>query len=188
MIRMQERFRDDGPGGANGDKVVSYLTFHNAPAFRILRAAPELEARLRPSLGGAQRHQLPAKRATRNQIRVIRPIGRIRLIRRIPAHPPLVEPGGGQLLRVSALLNEGLLQRGDLLIQQVVRLMDQADDGIRPHGGILMIQPGSIKRVAPQIGLIRPIGRIRPIWGATRFMLPGWIMRIPPCGRMPSSA
>ena len=80
MIRMQERFRDDGPGGANGDKVVSYLTFHNAPAFRILRAAPELEARLRPSLGGAQRHQWPAKRATRNQIRVIRPIGRIRLI------------------------------------------------------------------------------------------------------------
>lgn len=58
---------------------------------------------------------------------------------------PLGETSCCKLLAVPALFNEGCLQRGNLPVEQEVRLMDQADDSIGPNLGTLMLQPRSIR-------------------------------------------
>ena len=50
--------------------------------------------------------------------------------------PAMSKAGGGELLGVAADLNELSFERADLLVEQVVHLVDEADDGIGDHGGV----------------------------------------------------
>ena len=49
---------------------------------------------------------------------------------------PLREPRRGQLLAIPAFLHKRPLQRRDLPVQQEIRLVDQADESIRPGGRV----------------------------------------------------
>ena len=64
---------------------------------------------------------------------------------------------GGELLGVAAAFDEGLLEGVDLLVEQVVGLVDQADHGIRPHSGFSVFQPRGVERPAFWVGEIRQI-------------------------------
>jgi len=69
----------------------------------------------------AQDHELAASRASWPLICRIRPI------RPSPLLPsPLIQPGGSELFRVAAVVNEIALQRCDLLVEQIVCLVNQA--------------------------------------------------------------
>ena len=50
-----------------------------------------------------------------------------------------------------------------MLIQQIVGLMDEADEGVGADGGIGVVQPGCVERPAFRIGQIGQIRRIRRI-------------------------
>ena len=52
------------------------------------------------------------------------------------------EAGGGELLAVAAALDELLFQGGDLAVEEVVGLVDEADEGVSPDGGIRVVEPG----------------------------------------------
>src|ERR1035437_5469001 len=114
-------------------------------AVRVGGAAPELGARVLPLTGGAERHELPAKRALREIL--IGPISRISPI----SFSSLRDPCGGELLGVAAALDEIPLQGDELLVQQVVRLVDQAKQSVRHHCGVLVLQPSGIMRPAGKI-------------------------------------
>ena len=86
---------------------------------------------VRAGFGGAKHHGLAALGAVRDGIRRIGLIGRIG---RIAAALPLLKPCRGQLFGVAALLDEGLLEGGELLVEEVVGLVDEADDGVGAHG------------------------------------------------------
>ena len=58
------------------------------------------------------------------------------------------EAGGGEYLTVASALNELLLKRGYLAIQQKIRLVDKADEGIGPDGGVRVVQSAGIERIA----------------------------------------
>jgi hypothetical protein len=110
---------------------------------------------VRAGFGGAQRHGLAALGTAGDGIR---PIGRIG---RIAAAAPL-QAGGGELLGVAALLDEGLLEGGELLVEQVVGLVNEADDGVGAHGGVGVLEPAGVEGVqGAALGL--GIRRIRPI-------------------------
>lgn len=70
-------------------------------------------------------------------------IGRLRRIG--PILGALRDPCRCQLLRVAAALDEILLQGDDLLVQQIVRLVDQAQQGVGADGGVFMLQPGGVE-------------------------------------------
>ena len=75
----------------------------------------------------------------------------------------LAKPLGGELFTVAAVLDKCLFQRSNLTVQQVVRLVDQADCRIGADHGIRVIEPSAIKLPALRVGEIRQIGPIRLI-------------------------
>ena len=87
----------------------------------------------------------------------IRPIRLISLIGPISGLLPLAQAFGGELLGVAAVLDEGLLQGGDLPVEQVVRLVDEADKGVGSHRGVGVIEPAGVERVALVVGKIGQI-------------------------------
>ena len=106
--------------------------------------------------GRALAHGYATKRADWGaQVGPIRPIGRIGRISRIRpiVSPPLFPPGGSQAFAAAALMNELLFQAGDLLVQQVIGLMDQAYQSVRDHGVVFVGEP---QRVGGRIRSIRP--------------------------------
>jgi hypothetical protein len=110
-----------------------------------------------PFARSAQGHRLSANRAVRNRFsQLIRPIGRIGPISPILL-PPLLNPRGRQTLAVTAPLDELTFQSGNLPVEQVIGLMNQADDRIGDHSRVAVGQP---RRVSFRIS---PIGRINPI-------------------------
>ena len=77
-------------------------------------------------------------------------IGPIRLI----LLPPFLDPCRRQSLAVAAIPDELPLQTGDLPVQQVVGLVDQADEGVGDYSRVGVVDPGGVG------GVIRRIGRI----------------------------
>ena len=73
-------------------------------------------------------------------IRPIRPIRRIGLV----DLGAVAEAGGGEGFGVAAALDEGLLHGGDLLVEEVVGLVDQADEGVGGADGVGLIEPRSV--------------------------------------------
>ena len=67
------------------------------------------------------------------------------------------------LLAVTALVDELPFDRINLLIEQEIGLVDQANERIRSDGGITMIKPPSTELPAPSIGQIGQLRLIRPI-------------------------
>jgi len=66
-----------------------------------------------------------------------------------------------ELLAITTRLHKIPLQRADLLVQQIVYLVNQADERIGHHPWISVFEPG---RVGFAMGhRIRPIRPIRPI-------------------------
>jgi hypothetical protein len=55
----------------------------------------------------------------------------------------LPQPFGRELFGVTAALDQGGLQRGNLAVKQVVGLVEEADQGIGPHGGIGVLEPSA---------------------------------------------
>ena len=70
----------------------------------------------------------------------------------------LRDPRGCQALAVPSLVNERMLERCNLMIEQIVRLMNEANHGVRHHRRILMVQPRGVR--AKNINLPCPIGPI----------------------------
>jgi len=48
------------------------------------------------------------------------------------------------LLAVTAFLNEGTLQGANLLVEKVIGLVDEANEGVRDNAGIGVGEPGEI--------------------------------------------
>ncbi len=65
------------------------------------------------------------------------------------------------MLAVTAFVDKGPLQPGKLLIQEVICLVDQADQSIGNHCGVGVVQPGLICFLIRLIGPILPISRMR---------------------------
>jgi len=88
-------------------------------------------------------------------------IGGIGLIGRIFS---VSETLGGELFAVAAFFDEGLLHGDELLIEEKVCLVDQADEGVGAGGGVFVLQPGFVFFVAGAVsgvcGEIGGIGRI----------------------------
>jgi len=123
---------------------------YHPTALGIACTAPELLPLVFVGPGRSQHHGAAALRAGRyGPGRRRMPGGLIALAF------PLGETGGSKLLAVPALFNEGCLQRGNLPVEQVVRLMDQADDRIGPNLGTLMLQPESIQHPALLVSSVR---------------------------------
>jgi hypothetical protein len=102
------------------------LDFRSAFTGWVAGAAPELAACVLAGLRGAQGHEDTAARAGgRLLIGRIGRIGRIRPICLIA--PPFAQALGGELLAVAAAFDKGLFERGDLAVEQVVCLVDQAE-------------------------------------------------------------
>ena len=108
---------------------------------------------------GAHHHRLAAQWAVGKSRTCAS--GRVLLI---SAALSLGDPRGCQALAIAALMNERALQRENLLIKQIVRLMNQAKDSVRDNRRILMVQPGGVRpkntHLACPIRPIRPIGLI----------------------------
>ena len=118
-------------------------------------------------LGGAKDERRAALGAGRDRIGpigLIRPIGRIAAqLRRGRA---LGEAGGGELFAVTAAFDKALFEGGNLVIEEEVSLVDQADERVGANGGIGVVEPLGVEGVALLIGEggeIRPIGPIRRI-------------------------
>ena len=123
-------------------------------AIRITGAAPELGAALLALPGDAQHHRPPALRAARKIS--ISPIGRIR-----PIHPlSMRQPRGRKLFGVASALDELPLQPHELLVEQVVRLVDQAQERIRHHRRVVVLQLRRVEGTAGASAFIRRIGQI----------------------------
>ena len=58
------------------------------------------------------------------------------------------EAGGGELLAVAAAFDEGGFQRGDLLVEEVVGLVNEADEGVGADGRGGVLQPGGVELLA----------------------------------------
>jgi hypothetical protein len=89
--------------------------------------------------GGAQSHGLAAKAAVGRLwgvIGPIRPISSIQLL-----IPPMLDAGNGQLLAITAFVNEIALKGPNLLIEQVVGLVDQTDDSVGDDRRISVVEP-----------------------------------------------
>jgi hypothetical protein len=129
--------------------------YGGAFAVGVAGAAPELVAGVFPSLGGAQGHGFAAPRALGDEV------GRIGRIGRITVRAP-GESCGGQLFGVAALLDERLLERADLLVEQVVGLVNQADDGVGADAGLGLVEPGGVEGMKGAAAGLR-IARVRRI-------------------------
>ena len=90
---------------------------------------------------GAERHQLAALGAFWD---LLGGIGRIGLIRPILT-PALLDSGGGELLGEAAVFDEALLHADELLVEQVVGLVDQADHGVGDDGGVFVLEAGGVE-------------------------------------------
>ena len=97
-------------------------------AIGVSRATPELGTGARPVAGSAKYHRLAAKAAS-GCGGGMDPIGRIRRIGPIFC-APVGDSRGGELLAVSALVDEIALESPDLAVEKVIGLVDQADDRI----------------------------------------------------------
>jgi len=58
---------------------------------------------------------------------------------------PFGDAGGGELLRKAAAFDEGLLQADELLVEQVVGLMDEANQGVGHDGGVFVLDVGCVE-------------------------------------------
>lgn len=133
--------------------------------FRIGDTPPELLSGRLPFPGSPQHHRATALWTAGNPISQIGPIRPI-----FPTPFAFGEPRGSQLFAVAAFLNELLFDRLELLVEQIIGLMDQTNEGVRTDRGILMIEPTSVKGIITLIRKarrrlipIRRIGPIRPI-------------------------
>lgn len=124
-------------------------------AVGVFGAAPELLAGVFAGLGGAEGHLAAALRAGGD-------LGQICLIRRIGLifFSAVGQAGGGELFAVAAVFDEGFFESGNLPIEQEVRLVNQADEGISADGGVRVVKPADIEGVAFVVGEIGQIGRI----------------------------
>ncbi len=138
------------------------LEFHRTFAVRVAGAAPEGLPGILAGLRRAQAHQA-ATNGTRGRLRygMIRLMGQISPIRLILF--PFLQSGGGELLAVSALINKGRFQTGDLAVEEEVRLVDDADQRIGANGGVFVVKPGGIECPALGVGEISQICRIGQI-------------------------
>jgi len=75
----------------------------------------------------------------------------------------MLKPFCGKLFAIATLFDKLFFKCVDLLIEQVIRLVNQADQRIGTHKGIVMFKPLSIQRKALLIGPIRLIRLIRPM-------------------------
>ena len=139
-------------GGSDGSGGSSY--FHDAFAIGVGGTAPELLAYIFAGFGGAEDHGFAAFWAGWN---AIRGIGRIGLILFSLAFG---KAGGGKLLAVAAVRDEGFFEGGNLLVKEVIGLVDKADGGVGPHGGGGVFEPVGVERPTLLIGEICQIGRI----------------------------
>ena len=98
-----------------------------AVAVGVGGATPELAAGIPAGAGGAQGHRLAALWAGGNGIRRISLIGPIRGILS-SSRCPCGQARGGELLGVAAVLDERALERGELPVEEVVGLVDEADE------------------------------------------------------------
>ena len=87
-------------------------------------------------------------------------IGRIRRIRPILL-PSVGEPCCRKLLGVATAFYKALFERGDLAVEEEVRLINQADECVRADRGVAAFEPA---RVEPKALLVVEIGQIRPIF------------------------
>ncbi len=55
------------------------------------------------------------------------------------------QPCSGELFAVAAALDKVLFQGGNLLIEQVVGLVDQANQGVGPDGGVFVLQSAQVQ-------------------------------------------
>ena len=127
---------------------VGALGWEGAFAIGVGGAAPELRAAVFSLTRFAQCHELAAKRAGGELV-----VRRIRLAGRICRIGPIIflalalgDAGGGELFGKAATLDEILLQTDELLVEQVVRLVDEAQQGVGPDRGFFMFQPPGVKR------------------------------------------
>ena len=74
------------------------------------------------------------------------------------------EPCRGQLLGVAAAFHKALFERGDLAVEEEVRLVDQADECIRADRRVVAFEPACIERKALLVVEIGQIRLIRPIF------------------------
>jgi hypothetical protein len=77
-----------------------------------------------------------------------------------------------ELLAIATPFHKLILQCDDLLIEQIVRLVDDADHRIGTNEGIFMIEPVAVELVTPSIGQIRPIRPMRRRHGTHGFRFP----------------
>ena len=108
---------------------------------------------------GAHYHRLAANWAAWRGGDRIRPIGPIRRIRPIfLLLTALRQSRRSQLLSVTTASHKAALERYDLLVEQVVRLVDKADHSVGDDRRISSIEPARV--FFPVIRRIRPIGLI----------------------------
>lgn len=53
--------------------------------------------------------------------------------------------GQWQLLAVATALDELLLQGGNLAVEEVIGLVDEADEGVSPDGWVGVVEPPGVK-------------------------------------------
>ena len=69
----------------------------------------------------------------------------------------MAEALGGELFGVAAVFDEGGFEGGDLAVEEVVCLVDQADGGVGADRGVGVVEPAGVEGPA---FLIRQIGQI----------------------------
>lgn len=128
--------------------------FRGAFAVGVVGATPEWIAGVLSRSRGAQGHGGTALRTARDGDG---PTGRLRRTGRISlgaAAFAFGEAGGGQLLGVAAVFDEGALESADLLVEEVVGLVNEAEGGIGPDRRVFVVQPAGVERAALRIGEI----------------------------------
>lgn len=120
---------------------------NNAFAVGVSAAAPELLSGVFSGLRRAQDGRFSALRTGRNVKR------RVCFLL-----DPMRQPCGCELFAVAALFDKAGFERGDLLVEQKIGLVDQTDQGVGPHGGVGVFEPGRIKYPSFLIRQIRRIG------------------------------
>jgi hypothetical protein len=132
----------------------------NALAIRVGGAAPELAAGVPAGFGGAERRGLATLRTGGNAVRRFRRRGLLLL------SLALGKAGGRELFAVATLFNKGSFQGGNLLVEQIIGLVDEANGRVCPNGRVSVFKPALVKR--PTL-CIRQIGQIRQIRQMSRI-------------------
>ncbi len=136
-----------------------FLDWRGALAVGVGGAAPELVALFGALAGGAERHQLAAFRAFGWL-----GIGPIGLIGRIGPIGPILfttmgDSGGGELFGDAAAFDEVALQADELLVEQVVGLVDQADQRVGDDRRFFMGEVGLVERPTGAVSGVFGIGQ-----------------------------